>query len=384
MNGRVGIVSMGFVGFRPSSPDLSFRELIYLAAKKAYDDVGIHPGDVDAFFTAEEDFWEGYSIADEYCNDQLGAVLKPAQTIPGDFIQAMANGLMQIRTGQSRLVVIESHSKASNLVNHDEILSFAYDPALARQLRQTPHFAAGLEMQRYLFESGATREHCARVVVKNRSNAADNPNAGHACELELGDILLARPVADPLGRLDIAAHSDGAVVAVLAEEKLARQLSHRPIWIEGIGWGTETNALETREWGRDHGTELAADMAYRMAGIRTPSKEIDVLEIDDTYSYRELMAYESLRLCARGDGWKLVEEGRTERAGDLPVNVSGGSLGVGHLLDCTGGQKILEIFTQLRGEAGPRQIEEAQVGLAHAWRGVPTTTSAVALLSNLD
>lgn len=383
MNGRVGIVSMGSVGFRATSPDLSYRELVYLAAKKAYDEVGIHPGDVDNFFCAEEDFWEGYSISDEYCNDQLGAILKPAQTIPGDFIQALANAYMQIRTGMSRLVVVESHSKASNLANHDEILSFSFDPVLLRPLKQTPHFLAGLEMSRYLYESGATREHCAQVVVKNRGNAMNNALAGHAANLETGDVLIANPVADPLGRLDIAPHSDGCVIAVLAEEKLAKELAVNPIWIEGVGWSTETNNMFTRQWGRDIGTELAAEMAYRQAGIRTPAQDIDLFEIDDTYSYRELLTAEALRICARGDGWKLVEEGRTEATGDVPINVSGGSLGVGHLLDCTGGQKMLEVYTQLRGEAGARQLDDLQVGLAHAWRGVPTTTSAVVILSNL-
>lgn len=382
MKGRVAIVSMGYVGFKATSAEHSYREITYLAAKKAYDEVGIHPSDVDNFFCAEEDFWEGYSISDEYCNDQLGAVLKPAQTIPGDFIQAMANGYMQIKTGMSKLVVIESHSKASNLDNHDRILSFAFDPVLNRPLQQTPHFPAGLEAQRYLFESGATREHCASVVVKNKGNAMDNPAAGHAANIEVGDVFTARPITDPLGAMDIAPHSDGCVIAVLAHESIAKDLTPIPVWIEGLGWATETASMETRQWGRDVGGELAADMAYRMAGIRTPAKEIDFFEVDDSYSYRELMATESLRLAPKGDGWKLIEEGRTETSGDIPVNVSGGSLGVGHLLDCTGGQKVLEVFTQLRGEAGSRQLEDVNLGLAHIWRGVPTTTSAVAILGN--
>jgi acetyl-CoA C-acetyltransferase len=383
MKGRVGIVSMGHVGFRTTSADLSFREMVYLAASKAYDDVGIRPGDVDAFFCAEEDFWEGYSISDEYCNDQLGAILKPAQTIPGDFIQAMANGYMQIKTGMAKLVVIESHCKASNLANHDEVLSFAFDPIMTRPLLQTPNFVAGLEMQRYMYDSGATREHCAEVVVKNRANAMENPLAGHSGSFGVFDVLSARPVADPLGKLDIAGHSDGCVVAVLAHEDLAKDLTTQPVWIEGVGWSSESAGLESRQWGNDIGTRLAADMAYRQAGIRVPSQEIDLFEIDDTYAYRELMAMEALRMCAMGDGWKLIEEGRTQTSGDMPVNVSGGSLGVGHLLDTTGGQKVLELFMQLREEAGVRQIEDVEVGLAHAWRGVPTSTSAVAILSTL-
>jgi acetyl-CoA C-acetyltransferase len=123
-------------------------------------------------------------------------------------------------------------------------------------------------------------------------------------------------------------------------------------------------------------------MAYSTAGIKSPRTEIDFAEIDDTFAYKELQHLEALGLCKPGEAGAWTLEGGTELEGEFPVNPSGGSLGEGHLLDCTGLARVLEVVLQLRGEAGPRQIEDAEVGLAFAWRGVPTTSGAAVILSN--
>jgi acetyl-CoA C-acetyltransferase len=123
-------------------------------------------------------------------------------------------------------------------------------------------------------------------------------------------------------------------------------------------------------------------MAFRTAGIKSPSKEIDFAEIDDTFAYKELQHLEALGLCPAGAAGEWTIEGVTELTGDLPVNPSGGALGEGHLLDATGLARTLEVVLQLRGEAGERQIDDAEVGLAFGWRGVPTTGGAAVVLSN--
>jgi acetyl-CoA C-acetyltransferase len=110
---------------------------------------------------------------------------------------------------------------------------------------------------------------------------------------------------------------------------------------------------------------------------------IDFAEISDEYSYKELQHMEALKLCKPGDAAHMLEGGATSFQGELPINVSGGALGVGHLFEASGAHKILELVEQLRGEAGARQIHEVNVGLAQAWRGVPTATGAVAILSNM-
>jgi acetyl-CoA C-acetyltransferase len=118
-----------------------------------------------------------------------------------------------------------------------------------------------------------------------------------------------------------------------------------------------------------------------MAGIRYPRKEIDFAEVDDTFAYKELQHLEALGLFKSGEAGLMTEEGATELRGDFPVNPSGGSLGEGHLLEATGLARVLEVVLQLRGEAGKRQLEDVETGLAFGWRGVPTTSGAVAILS---
>jgi len=258
----------------------------------------------------------------------------------------------------------------------------ALDPIYTRPLNENPYFIAGLEMNRYLYESGTTREQCARVVVKNKHNAFLNPNAGHGVKLNLEDVLNSEIVSYPLSSLEISPYSDGCIVMILAKEEKARAITKDPIWIRGVGWSTESHSLEKRKWGLSIFTQKAAEMAYRMANIRFPRREIHVAEINDEFAYKELQHLEALGLCRRGEAGFLVEEGATEICGDLPVNPSGGSLGVGNLLEATGAQKILEIVLQLREEAGPRQVRNVEVGLAHNWRGLPTTSGAVVILSN--
>ena len=174
---------------------------------------------------------------------------------------------------------------------------------------------------------------------------------------------------------------DGAVVVVLARADRVAHMNRDPIWVQGVGWATETSYLETHSWEEAEYLKIAAGMAYRQAGIRTPRTQVDFVEVNDEYSYKELQHLEALGLCAPGEAGALVDLGLTEVTGDLPVNVSGGSLGGGHLFELDGGQKILETVLQLRKEAGENQLEDPKVGLAASWRGVPTTTGAVAILS---
>ncbi len=383
MSDRVAIVGVGWSGFRPKTPDLSYKELMYEAAVRAYADAGIDPRrDVDSFVTVAEDFIEGTSIFDEYVPDQLGAALKPVHTITGDGLHGLATGVMLIRSGIARVVVVEGHSKASNILTPDTILAYAQDPVLNRPLRLNTHFVAGMEMHRYLYESGTTREQCAAVVVKNRRNALRNPLAAYGADLSLEEVLFGPPLAWPLGKREMAATTDGAIVMVLAAEEVARALREDPIWIRGIGWCNDSPSLESREWGNLPYIQEAAQMAYRQAGLRDPWNEVDVAEIDDTYAYKELQTLEALGFCGYGEAGSLLESGAFDLDGELPVNPSGGSLGVGHMLDATGLMRALEAVFQLRGEAGAHQVEGAEVALVQSWRGVPTTSGAVAILSN--
>lgn len=382
MQEKVAIIGIGTTGFRATTPDVSYRELTYEAATKAYLDAGVTPEDIGAFVCTSEDLVEGYSIADEYAPDQLGAVLKSCHTVPGDFIQSLANGAMIVLSGYADIVAVQGMSKASNILTPDDVTTFATDPFTWRPLEENPHALAGLEMNRYLHATGTTREQCARVVTRNRRNALGNPRSAFGADLALDHVLGAEPVSHPLGRHDVAQHADGAVVCVLASPERARAFRDDSVWIRGVGWSTETTYLETRSWEEAVYLRLAADMAYRQAGIRTPRAEIDFVEVNDEYSYKELQHLEALSFCSPGEAGRMTEQGLTQPEGELPVNASGGCLGGGSLSELDGGQKVLETVLQLRGEAGGNQLDGPRVGLAASWRGVPTTTGAVAVLSS--
>jgi acetyl-CoA C-acetyltransferase len=383
MNERVAIVGVGWAGFRPRTPDLSYKELIHEAAVRAYTDAGVDPRrDVESFVTVAEDFHEGTSIFDEYTPDQLGAAMKPVHTITGDGLHGLATAAMLIQTGQFDLVVLEGHSKASNVLTPDTITAYAQDPVLNRPLRLNTHFVAGLEMQRYLHESEASLDQVAAVAVKNRRNALKNPLASYGADLSVEEVLSGPPLSWPLGMHETARHADGALVMVLASESRALALSDKPVWILGLGWCNDSPSLESRDWADLPYLRKAAGMAFRQAGIRNPWNEIDFAEVDDTYAYRELQSLEALGVCGFGQAGALLEDGALDPGGEFPVNVSGGSLGVGHLVDATGMMRALMAVLQLRGEAGAYQLDEPEIALVQSWRGVPTTSGAVAILSN--
>lgn len=381
MKDRVGIIGIGWSGFQPTSPGLSYKEMIYHAASRAYNDACIDPRrDVDSFITLAEDFNEGTSIFDEYTPDQIGAALKPVHTITGDGIHGLSTAMMLILTGQSNVVVVEAHSKASNIITEPFINAYAQDPIHNRPLRLSSYFIAGMEMARFLYVTGTSSEQCAAVVVKNRANALNNPSAPYGGYFTLSEILSGESIAYPLSIHECAHFSDGAIVLVIASEKYALALSPHPIWILGIGWCNDSPALESRNWGQLPYVTRSAQMAFRQAGINNPLSAIDFAEVDDLFAYKELQTLEALGFFQPGEAGALTLEGFTKLSGEFPVNVSGGCLGGGNLLDANGLARVLEVVLQLRGEAGSRQIQDAEIGLAQSWRGLPTTSCAVTIL----
>jgi acetyl-CoA C-acetyltransferase len=383
MRERVAVIGIGATQFRSITPDVSYKELMFEAASRAYDDAGINPRrDVGTFVTCAEDYIEGVSIFDEYVPDQLGAVLRPMQTITGDGLHGLAAAYMQLLTGRFDVAVVEAHSKASNLVTPDGIVACAQDPVWVRPLELNTHFVAGLEMNRYCVENGVEFEQCAQVAIKNRANALLNPLAAWGARLTPDDFDEAAPVAFPLTELDVAQPSDGAVCIVLATESRARALGRKPVWLEGVGWCNGSSDIEARDWATPEYVTKAANMAYRLAGIQSPREELDFAEIDDTYTYKELQHLDALRLCSPGEACDWVENGVTARTGAFPVNVSGGALGMGHMFEGSGLARFYCAVQQLRGTAGDAQLDKANRCLVHSWRGVPTASTAVTVLSN--
>jgi acetyl-CoA C-acetyltransferase len=362
---------------------LSYKELIYEAAVKAYADAGVDPRrDVESFVCSSEDFLEGTSIFDEYVPDQLGAVLKPVCTISADGMYSMATAYMQVLTGLFDFVAVEAHSKASDILSISPVYDLALDPVYTRPLGLNASFIAGLEMNKYLHSCGAKTLHCRKIVSKNRRNALSNDIAMNAGEVDPANEDNAKFISYPLSEGDIAPIADGAAVVVLAAEEAANSLREDPVWIEGVGWASDSPGLETRDWDEATYAKLAAKQAYELAKIKNPARDIQVAEIDDTYSYKELQHIEALGLSGEESAHELLERGIFDFAGSLPVNPSGGSIGMGHTLEMSGLLRVIELVQQLRGQAGRHQIHGIQTGVAQTWRGLPTTSGAVVVLSN--
>ncbi len=378
---RVGIIGVGMTAFRPSTPEYNWKELMFEAASRAYADAEINPReDVDSFLTCAEDYYEGFGIFDEFVPDQLGAALRPTCTVSGDGLQGLANAYMQIQTGLIDVAVVEAHSKASDIVTLDGVIEHALDPIWNKPLGAHPFVVAGLEADAYLRATHTSPKALATVVAKNHGNALRNPLAAYGAAMEVEDAMRAPERFAPLRALDISNPADGCVVLVLASERAAKKLHSNPVWIRGVGWASDSPSLETRDWADAAYTRMAAEMAYRLAKVRRPETEIDVAEIDDRFSYKELQHLESLGLVKKGEAGKRVVRGDYGVDGRLPVNVSGGSLGCGNVFEATGLHRAAEVALQLRGDAGVRQIDGVRTGVAQSWRFIPSATGAVAVL----
>jgi acetyl-CoA C-acetyltransferase len=380
MSDRVAIIGVGFTALQPSTPHLSFKELMFEAAQKAYYDAGVQASEIDSFVTCAEDLNEGLSIFDEYTPDQLGAVQKPMHTLTQDGLHGIADALMQIRSGIAQLVVVEAHSKASNIRTPEWLLDYALDPIYNRPLGLQPHALAGLEMNVFMHETGLRAEHCAQVAAKNRRNALRNPIAAYPLALTPMHVESSPYVAYPLRDAEIAQRADGCAVVVLASEERVERAQSKPAWVCGVSFANDSATLESRDWVRAEYVRIAAERAYRQASIQNP-REIDLFEVDDTYAYKELQHAIALGLYSDGaEAGKSLAAGETKPDGKMPVNVSGGALGMGLPLEASGLYRVIEIVLQLRAQAGAHQLPDVRLGLAQSWRGLPTTSGAVVIL----
>jgi acetyl-CoA acetyltransferase len=233
-------------------------------------------------------------------------------------------------------------------------------------LAATPAYFA-LRAQRLMRESGVTKEHLARVVVKNRANGVDNPDAMFRASVTAEEVLRSRLVCEPLHLWMLCSPNEGAAAVVLrradatppVELAAAVLRSHRP----GSVLGEATPLAGIDDTDIPSPTTLAARAAYEESGLGPT--DIDVVECQDTDAARELLSYEELELCPRGDAVKWIDDGLTERGGRLPVNPSGGLLSKGEPLGASALGQVVELTRQLRGDAGPRQVDDARVALAH-------------------
>ena len=211
---------------------------------------------------------------------------------------------------------------------------------------------------------GTTEEQLAMVAVKNHRHGALNPKAHFQKEVTLDAALSSRVIAWPLKLYDCCPISDGAACLIVTNPEIAKRYTDTPVYIIGTGQASSEIGLYEREtFTSIPAAKVAARRAYEMAGVT--AKDVDVIEVHDCFTIAEIIAYEDLGLCPVGEGGRLVEEGRTTLEGDMPVNASGGLKAKGHPVGATGASQAYEVFHQLRGEAGRRQIPDAELALTH-------------------
>lgn len=204
---------------------------------------------------------------------------------------------------------------------------------------------------------GPTPEQLAKASVKNYNNAYTNPEAQLHQKVTVDDILNSRIISWPTTTRMSCLYSDGACAMILASEEKAKEITDKPVWITGTATSTYAVArAEPGNIGRMMGTYIAAQKAYKMAGIKKPIDELDIVQVHDLITGTEILAYEELGLCELGGGGRLVDEGVVERDGKVPANVDGGRIACGHVGGVSGAYGACEIVRQLKEEAGDRQI----------------------------
>ena len=252
-----------------------------------------------------------------------------------------------------------------------EILASAGDIGSEAAVGATFPGLFGLIAARHMHELGTTREHLAAVAVKNHANGLLNPRAHLKKGVTIDQVLASRSIAEPLTLFDCSLISDGAAAVLLCASERASEFD-RPVRIRGIAQASDRLALhEKSDITTFPAVGRAAERAYAMAGI-TPA-DIDFAELHDCFTIAEIIALEDLGLFPRGQAGPAGLAGRTARDGDLPINPSGGLKSKGHPVGATGVAQVCEIFWQLRGEAGERQLSDVAKGLTQNLGGSGAT-----------
>ena len=372
MRRRVAIVGAGMTLFRRRLLETG-KELSFEATKMALDSAGLTLKDIDAVVEGSApDAFDGVHMKGEYLLDGSGGVGKPYERVyvgGGTGVFTPIAGWWNVASGFYDTCLCVAEEKMSPLHPHPQYAFWSiFDQILERPLGTTLLWIFSLEMRRYMHKYGIKEEEIAEVAVKNKRNALDHPCAQLGAKITVEDVMKSEPICSPVKRLDVSPPSDGAATIILASEKVAKKLTDQPVWLDGVGWSLDSTHWTNRDLAYPEYVEKAAKMAYKMAGIKNPRKQIDIAEPYDPFDYKELHHLEGLQLAKKGEAPKLAIEGVSQRDGDMPVCPSGGLLGVGNPIAAAGMMKICECFWQLRGEAGKRQVKkDARTAVAQAW-----------------
>ena len=352
--------------------ECGFRDIVLAAGIEALEDAGLEGREIEALYIGNMS--GGRYLAQEHIAALIADYAGLAELrIPSTRVEAadasgglaLRQAYMAVASGMHQIVVAAGAEKVTDVgpeVSLD-ILSSAADREWEGYVGATLPALFAMIARMHMEKYGTTPEDLAKVSVKNHRNAVYNPKAQFRKEITIETALNSPYIAEPLRLFDCAPISDGAAVIILASEKIARKYTDTPVYIKACTQASDYIALHSR---RDPLTMdavvEAANQAYRISKI-TP-EDIDIAEVHDSFTIAEILAYEDLGFTSKGKGPELIRKGVTELDGDLPVNPSGGLKACGHAIGATGIRQAVEIVLQLRGDAGKRQVDGAETGLA--------------------
>ena len=371
---KVAIVGVGQTKFGRRS-DASIREISFEAFKEALDDAELTLKEIDASVIGSATHYDKQRSPAGVIAEYLGLNPRPTFTVEA----ICASGGVGLRTawaligsGLHDTIAVVGFQKMTELKSNEiqEVMGRSGDVMWECPFGTTMPAYFAMYANAHMDKYGTTEEQLAKVAVKNHSYAVKNPKAMFQKPITLDDVLTSRMIASPLKRYDCCANSDGAACLILASEEKAKKITDTPVWVAGLGLGSASMTLTHRELPlTSFGCAVeAARQAYKMAAVKP--EDIDVAEVHDCFTITEIVNYEDLGFCGRGEGGKLVEEEQTYVGGKIPVNIDGGLLAKGHPVGATGASQIRTLVQQLRGEARETQVPGAEIGLAHNLGGI--------------
>jgi acetyl-CoA C-acetyltransferase len=370
---KVAVVGAGMTKFVRRAQETP-KELSFQAAKMALNSCEITIDDIDGVcMGSAPDAFDGVHMKGEYLSDGSGAWNKPYMRSfvgGGTGVFVPIQGWYHVASGLFDLVLVIAEEKMSSYYPHAQAAFLTiFDHTTERPLKPNLLWIFAIEMNRYMTSYGLEKKEIAQVAVQHKRNAANHPCALLGDKnITVDDVMNSEILAWPVQRFDVSPVSDGAVAIVLAAEHIAKRLTDKPVWIEGVGWNVDTAHWTNRDLAYPRYVEYAARQAYEMANITEPRKQIHIVEPYDPFDYKALHHLEGLQLADRGKAVELYIDGTAAPSGNMPVCPSGGLLGVGNPIAAAGLMKIAELFWQLRGEAGDRQVAGSpKRGLAQAW-----------------
>jgi acetyl-CoA acetyltransferase len=349
--------------------DKSAEEIGSFAARAALQDAGVAWADVQASYLSRMYLpaTSGARILRRLGGTDMPIVDVEAACASGG--AALHQALLAIRSGECEVVMVLGAEKMPRGFMDPRMIYADWQIEMGMSLN--PAYWS-MRAMRHMHEFGTTELQIAKIAYKNHKNSVHNPNAMYQKAFSLEEILNSPLVCDPIRRLEICAPDDGAAAVVVASADFARRIGARkPIRIAACVHTIARYSADFRcpadsmsaTAHNDGPTEVTAAKAYEKAGLG--ASDINCFEVQDTDAFCELEIYEELQLCPLGEGGRLIDEGVTDITGKHPVNMSGGLISKGEPVGASHLGQVVELVTQLRGEAGPRQVDGAKVGLGH-------------------